>query len=70
MPLQFPTMAEQALVEFRNATSTVSLAVLARRFGADVERQWPAVTIYTFDDDTALIVTGRGKSHKVVAELP
>lgn len=70
MTLQFPTLAEQALAEFHAATKTVSLAKIAQRMGADVAHKWPAITTYTFDDDTSLVVTGRGKAHRVEAQLP
>jgi len=72
MPLQFPTLAEQALDEFRTRPEGNSLATIARRFGATVERTstWPNEIIYTFDDDTSLKTTGRGKTHKVETLLP
>ena len=69
MTLTFPTMAEKALHEFRHATKTVSVAVIAKRMLADAEKAG-GVTVYTFDDDTRLVVTGRGPSHKVETELP
>lgn len=70
MPLTFPTMAEKALAEFRAAARTVSLATIAKQHGADVERSWPCEIVYTFDDDTSLRVTGRGRAHKVEVLLP
>ncbi len=69
MPLTFPTMAEKALRKFRHATKTISVAVIAKRMLADVERQ-RGRTVYTFDDDTRLVVTGRGRSHSIETELP
>ena len=69
MPLQFPTIAEQVAQEFRESKRTISIATLAKKRGADVDRKWPK-TIYTFDDDTQLIVEGRGKAHKFYTELP
>lgn len=69
MTLTFPTMAEKALREFRHAKKTVSLAIVAKRMGADAEKQGNR-TVYTFDDDTKLVVSGRGPSHRVETELP
>ncbi len=69
MTLTFPTMAEKALREFRDTTKTTSVAVVAKRMMADVERQ-RGRTVYTFDDDTRLVVTGRGRSHSIETELP
>lgn len=69
MPLTFPTQAEQVLAEFKTAAKTVSLATIAKRRGADVMRDWQQ-TVYTFDDDTSLVVTGRGKAHRVEVRLP
>ena len=67
--MEFPTLAEKALAEFRNATRTVSLATIAKRYGADVERGWQE-TIYWFDDDTSLVVRGRGRAHQVEVRWP
>ncbi len=71
MTLSFPTLAEQALAAFRrdNKDNTVSLALVAKQFGATVEHHHRK-TIYNFDDDTWLEVTGRGINHKVEAHLP
>ncbi len=70
MTLTFPTQAEQALAEFRSATKTVSLSTIAKRRGADREHEWPNTIIWTFDDDTSLVVTGRGQAHKVEVMEP
>jgi predicted lipoprotein with Yx(FWY)xxD motif len=70
MTLQFPTIAEQVLDEFNNAKKTVSLATLAKKRKADKVTDFEGTTVYTFDDDTSLIVKGRGKSYRVSAELP
>jgi len=72
MPLQFPTLAEQALTEFRTNPQGASLAGLARKRGATISRQaFPNASItYTFDDDTSIRTTGVGKSHKAEALLP
>jgi isochorismate hydrolase len=67
--LTFPTLAEQAVAEFRAATHTVSLATIAARMGADVEDEYP-IRRYIFDDDTSREVTGRGRAHKVETFYP
>lgn len=74
MALEFPTMAEQALAEW-NATHVLGgVGKVAKRFGTvDVDRRWEGLGLvieYTFDDDTSLRCTGRGKAHKVEAMLP
>lgn len=69
MTLTFPTQAEQAAAEFRNSKRTVSLAKIAKRFGAEKQRQWDR-TVYTFDDDTSIEVFGRGKNHRFEVHLP
>lgn len=72
MTLQFPTLAEQALDQFRKATKTVALATIAKKMGADVERGGPtgSTLTYTFDDDTSIVVEGRGRNCKIRTELP
>jgi hypothetical protein len=71
MTLTFPTIAETVLMEFNSSTKTISLATLARRRKPEIIHSfWTGTTIYTFDDDTSLITTGRGKSYKVTAHLP
>jgi hypothetical protein len=71
MSLTFPTIAEQVLFEFNHSTKTVALITLARKRGAEVTRSYMTGNlIYTFDDDTSLIITGRGKNYKVRAQLP
>ena len=67
--LTFPTQAEQALAEFQSSRKTISLATIAKKRGAFVEKTWGETT-YVFDDDTSLVVTGRGANHKVEARLP
>jgi len=69
MPLQFPTMAEQALAKWQSQTRTTPLEKITLPMGADIERDGTTI-IHTFDDDTSLIVTGRGKNYQVRAELP
>lgn len=67
--LAFPTMAEQAVAEFQNKTRTMSLAVIAKRRGAEVSREWDR-TVYIFDDDTSIEVRGRGQNHSITTHLP
>lgn len=67
--LSFPTQAQQCLAQFNEAVSTVSIATLAKRMGAEAE-QTATTRIYIFNDDTSLVVTGRGKSHSVQVTLP
>lgn len=72
MPLQFPTLAEQVLTEFRTNPQGASLFALACKRDATVERKgFPNASItYTFPDDTSIRTSGRGKSHKAEALLP
>jgi len=71
MTLQFPTMAEQALAEFNASTKTVSIATIAKRMGATVEKDhWTGKRHYHFDDDTTLVASGAGKALKVETFLP
>jgi hypothetical protein len=70
MTLKFPTMAEQALAMFRNSTKTTSLTTIAKSFEAERDHKWPNTIIWTFDDDTSLEISGRGRNHKVEAHLP
>lgn len=70
MPLTFPTQAEQAEAEFRNATKAISLATIAKRMGASLERKFPSTRIYTFDDDTQLHASGTGAGLKIETHLP
>lgn len=67
MKLEFPTMAEKAVAEFR--TRRVSLSTIARRMGAETVKGWEGLT-HTFDDDTSITVTGRGRAHRVETHLP
>jgi len=72
MALTFPTMAEKALAAFESATKTVSLVVIAKRYGGEreVTDTYPKEIVFVFDDDTRLIISGRGKAHKVETLLP
>lgn len=71
MTLQFPTEAEKVADAFRNSKKTVSIATLARHADKEVVRDFTGVrTIYTFDDDTSLVVTGRGRAHTIETLLP
>ena len=67
--LTFPTIAEQVLEEFRSRKAQ-SLAAAARKRKPHINKRWPAVVVYTFDDDSSLEVSGRGKNYKVEAKLP
>lgn len=69
MPLNFPTIAEQVATEFRDATTTVSMLAVASQHDVTITRECGA-THYRFDDDTTLVVRGRGASHKVETYLP
>lgn len=71
--LTFPTMAEQALAEWNEKHILGGVGLIAKRHGADVERRWEGQLLiieYTFDDDTSLRTSGRGKAHRVEAMLP
>lgn len=64
MTLTFPTLAEQA--------STAKSLAKSLRYRKDVtvEKSWPNVTTYVFEDDTSLRVTGHGRAYKVEVLLP
>ena len=64
-----PAAAQLAYDEFTERPQLRSLATIAKRHGAQVERGQTTIT-YTFDDNSALVVTGRGMSHKVQVMLP
>ena len=71
MALEFPTMADRAIADFEGATKTVSLVVIAKRHGGERDRKAPDNSIvFRFDDDTALVIEGRGRGHRYRAELP
>ena len=67
--LTFPTMAEQAVKQWEEATCTISLTVICERMGAERHFSYPYIS-YTFDDDTSLQIYGRGKAHRVETYLP
>ena len=67
--LKFPTLAEQAVQKFNSKAKTVSLSVIAKKMGAMREYEHP-FTIFIFEDDTSITVSGRGKTHKVETHLP
>jgi hypothetical protein len=70
MALQFPTQAEQALTAWQARTETTTVAKIARWFGAyDREFEYPE-TRYLFEDDTQLVVTGKGVAHRLETRLP
>lgn len=71
--MKFPTMAQIALASWRTEPLAKSLREHARRLGATIHRNecdgdWALE--YVFDDDSALLVRGRGRHHEVVAALP
>lgn len=68
-PLQFPTKAEQAKAALETK-KFASVKVLAAQFGAYTKEYEYPETRYIFEDDTALVVTGTGKSHKLETRLP
>jgi hypothetical protein len=67
--LTFPTIAEQVLSEFRGSTVTQSINKIALKRGASRDDQYGEI-VWVFDDDTTLHIVGRGKNHRVWAELP
>lgn len=69
MTLSFPTLAEQALAKFRNSKKTISLVTICTEMDAQREDCYPKTT-WTFDDDTSLVVSGRGRNHTVEVLLP
>ena len=73
MALTFPTMAEKCLTAWRDYPGTIGLPVIDRRHGADCAKASNfegVVWTYTFDDDTSLVVRGKGKSHKIEMCFP
>ena len=68
--LTFPTLAEQAVSRWQAAAKTSSLAKIAARLGGERHDSWPCVIEFTFDDDTVLRITGRGRSHKYETLYP
>jgi hypothetical protein len=68
--LQHPTIAERVLADWRNRNRTTSLVKLAERQGAERRDIWPSTIEFTFDDDTTLTITGRGRGHRVETGLP
>jgi len=67
--LTFPTQAEQVVSAFQAATKTVSLSLLAHKAGGERSDRGTTL-IYTFDDDSSLEITGRGKAHRYETFLP
>ena len=72
MSLSFPTIAEQVFAAWIAKDKTTSLATLAKARGADVWKSyWPRRQfVYTFDDDTSLVVTGSGRNYQILSILP
>lgn len=69
--LTFPTMAERAIQAF-HTRQYPSLAKACHAMGASTEKVWGArVAIeWTFEDDTTVRSTGRGRAHQYEALLP
>lgn len=57
---------------FTNATKTISVVELARRFRGEKEKWWAgdgiAWTIWKFPDGSVLKTAGRGNNHRIQAE--
>ena len=68
--LTFPTQAEKAIAAFKATVTQKSLAAICERRGAERLSQWPAIIEYTFDDDSVVRISGRGRNHKYEALLP
>lgn len=62
------TQAEQVKHEFETAEKTVSIATIAKRFGADIDDQedepFRFTRFYHFNDKSWLATKGRGKSYQ------
>lgn len=73
MPLEFPTLAEQCLAEWKACTKTTSLVTLAAaRDGERFDSSDPADRYieFFFPDDTSLRIRGTGAGHSVKVLLP
>ncbi len=66
--LTFPTLAEQAISQFQSSTKTVSFSAICPELGGEKVSDHPI--IWHFPDDTTLVITGRGASHRFEALLP
>jgi hypothetical protein len=74
-PLQFPTMAEEALQIVATCGKTMSVAGLALYNGAhrEYDREQSTgrrISCYIFADDSRIETVGRGKSYQAKALLP
>lgn len=67
--MQFPTMAERAITEWRSATKTTSFNTVAKRYSAFQDHDRTSIE-WIFDDDSIVRITGRGKAFKIEARLP
>jgi hypothetical protein len=73
MTLQFPTQAERALETWQSYPGTISLTIICERYGGSRELYYEhgkRIIEYTFDDDTAVVIRGQGKSHQAETRLP
>lgn len=72
MTLQFPTMAERAIAEWKVLPTTKPFERIARGYGATREDHgfFPHVIEWVFADDTTVTSVGRGSKHKIESHLP
>lgn len=77
--LQHPTIAQQVADDFHaqrhpdGSNRTVSVITIAEARGGErsVLYKWGRKLItYTFDDDSSITSTGRGRAHKLEVHLP
>ena len=67
--LEFPTLAEQAVVEWRKCQTTTPFNKIAKKFAACRDDEFDKI-VWFFNDDSRVEITGRGKAYKISAELP
>jgi hypothetical protein len=71
--MEFPTMAERAIEDWKARGCTTAFERVAKRCGAfrdDEQVDGAKVIVWIFDDDTKVRISGRGNKHKIEAELP
>lgn len=71
--LSFPTIAEQAVAEWKACTRTTSFETVAKRHGSEKQifHDFGGKQIkWYFDDDSRATARGRGRSYKLEAHLP
>lgn len=69
MTLTFPTQAERAIEAWRAMLGTVPFKKAALAAGAFRDDE-PGEIVWVFPDDTTVRITGRGRSYRIIAELP